>query len=97
MLKAVQNCIDSQTDRKFGNHATFWSYVSTGDIVQYFTYHDNIICRVNWTRKTVQLTNAGWNTKSTNRALNDYKAYFSDSSNFAPGVEFEITDTRENN
>lgn len=97
MLKAIQRCIDSQTDRKFGNHGTFWSYVSTGDIIQYFTYHDNIICRVNWTRKTVLLNNAGYYTKSTNRALNDYKAYFSDSSNFAPGVVFEIIDAREKN
>lgn len=97
MLKAVQKCLESSTDRKFGNHGTWWSLPSTGDVIQYFTYHGNVICRVNWTQRTVYLTNAGWDTSSTNRALNDYKRHFSDSKNFAPGIVFEINDTRENN
>ena len=76
MLKSVLNCVSSIKDAKFGNHATFYSTPITGDSIQYFTYHGNIICRVNWTQKTVLLTNAGWNTSSTNRALNDYERYF---------------------
>ena len=88
MLKAVQKCIDSKTDKKVGNHATFWTHPCTGDDIQYFTYHGNVICRVNWTRKKVSLDNAGWNTSSTNRALNDYKRYFSSNG-------FEVIDRRE--
>ena len=90
MLKAVLNCVSSTKDAKFGNHATFYSNTITGDSIQYFTYHGNIICRVNWTRKEVLLTNAGYNTRSTNRALNDYKQYFTQNH-----PTFTITDERE--
>ena len=75
MLKSVLNCIASDRDRKFGNHATFFSR-GNGNQIQYFTYHDNVVCRVNWTLKRVELSNCGWNTSSTNRILNDYKRYF---------------------
>ena len=91
MLKAVLNCVSSTKDAKFGNHATFYSnIIANNNVVQYFTYHGNIICRVNWTRKEVLLTNAGYNTRSTNRALNDYKQYFTQNH-----PTFTITDERE--
>ena len=90
MLKAVLNCVSSIKDAKFGNHATFYSNTITGDSIQYFTYHGNIICRVNYTRKTDYLTNSGWNTGSTNRALNDYKRYYSENH-----PTFTIIDERE--
>ena len=91
MLKAVLNCVSSTKDAKFGNHATFYSnIIANNNVVQYFTYHGNIICRVNWTRKEVLLTNAGYNTRSTNRALNDYKQYFTENH-----PTFTITDKRE--
>ena len=41
-----------------------------------FTYHGNTICMVDDTRRRVHLTNAGWNTPSTSRAINDYRRYF---------------------
>ena len=91
MLKAVLNCVSSTKDSKFGNHATFYSnIIANNNVVQYFTYHGNIICRVNWTRKEVFLTNAGYNTCSTNRALNDYKQYFTENH-----PTFTIIDERE--
>ena len=91
MLKSVLNCVSSIKDAKFGNHATFYSTPITGDSIQYFTYHGNIICRVNWTQKTVLLTNAGWVTPSTNRALNDYERYFKENH-----PTFVIIDERKN-
>lgn len=91
MLKAVLDCVSSTKDAKFGNHATFYSnIIANNNVVQYFTYHGNIICRVNWTRQEVLLTNAGHNTRSTNRALNDYKQYFTQNH-----PTFTITDERE--
>ena len=90
MLKSVERCLECKTDRSFGNHGTWWSMPCTGDIIQYFTYHGNVICRVNWTQKTVYLTNSGWDTRSTNRALNDYKHWFTEN------TDFEIIDKREN-
>ena len=91
MLKSVLNCVSSIKDAKFGNHATFYSTPITGDSIQYFTYHGNIICRVNWTQKTVLLTNAGWDTPSTYRALNDYGSYFKENH-----PTFVIIDERKN-
>ncbi|MBF1706395.1 MAG: hypothetical protein HXO80_06990 [Selenomonas sp.] len=43
-----------------------------------FSYHGNYICHVDDTRQRVYLTNCGWGTSSTTRALNDYKRYFID-------------------
>ena len=91
MLKSVLNCVSSIKDAKFGIHATYYSTPITGDSIQYFTYHGNIICRVNWTQKTVLLTNAGWDTPSTNRALNDYGSYFKENH-----PTFVIIDERKN-
>ena len=91
MLKSVLNCVSSIKDAKFGNHASYYSTPITGDSIQYFTYHGNIICRVNWTQKTVLLTNTGWNTPSTNRALNDYESYFKENH-----PTFVIIDERKN-
>ena len=91
MLKSVEKCLHSKKDLKVGNHGTWWSLPSTGEQIQYFTYHGNVICRVNWTKHTVYLTNAGWNTSSTNRALNDYKRYFQE----GWSITWDITDTRE--
>lgn len=89
MLKAVLNCLVSHTDRKFGNHATYFKKEEDKKCIQYFTYHNNLICVVNWTDQKVWLDNAGWNTSSTNRALNDYKRYFEENHPL-----FEITDNR---
>lgn len=41
-----------------------------------FLYHGNKICLVDDQRKRIILTNAGWRTRSTARALNDYRRYF---------------------
>ena len=41
-----------------------------------FRYHGNAICMVDDVNRLVILTNAGWNTCSTTRALNDYRRYF---------------------
>jgi hypothetical protein len=41
-----------------------------------FQYHGNTICLVDDVKKKMILTHAGWYTRSTSRALNDYRAYF---------------------
>ena len=91
MLKAVETLVNASNNKKVGNHATHFSQNCE---VQYFTYHNNIICTVDWLTKTAIITDAGWDTLSTNRACNDYKRWFSDKRNFAPGVEFEVIDQR---
>ena len=91
MLKAVERLVLANCKKRVGNHAT---YFSQNCEMQYFTYFDNIICKVDCMNKTVRLTDAGWDTISTNRAVNDYKRWFSNKRNFAPGIEFEIIDER---
>ena len=89
MLESVENLVKSFKDKKVGNHATFFTRTgASGDLIQYFTYHNNVICRANHTRKEAYLTNAGWATVSTNRALNDYKGYFI-------SLDYKVEDTRE--
>ena len=41
-----------------------------------FTYHGNTICLVDDVNHRIILTHAGWNTPSTSRAINDYRAHF---------------------
>ena len=46
------------------------------EITREFAYHGNTICLVDDVKKKMILTHAGWYTRSTSRALNDYRAYF---------------------
>lgn len=41
-----------------------------------FQYHGNTICLVDDVNYRIILTHAGWYTRSTSRALNDYRNYF---------------------
>lgn len=95
MMKALERLVSTdKNEMKVGNHAMFHSMahvLGNGEeveVVRYFTYHGNIIARVNDTKREAFLTNAGWNTSSTNRALNDYKRYFT-------AAGYEVHDSRE--
>lgn len=90
MLKAVENIMESQSNRKFGNHSVVWQASLHGEMIQYCKYHGNTVCTINWTKNTAVLTNAGWNTPSTNRTLNDYKRYLE---MWLP--EIKVMDTRD--
>lgn len=88
MLKAIVNLFE--TNRKvIGNHSRDGWNDSTGHVTR-FKYHNNAICIIEWNNRTCILTNCGWNTPSTNRALNDYKRYVS-----AHFPDIEIIDMRE--
>ena len=91
MLKAVETLVNASNNKKVGNHAM---YFSQNCEMQYFTYHGNIVCTVDWMNKKVYLTDAGWDTVSTNRTVNDYKRWFSNKNNFAPGLDLEVIDER---
>ena len=43
-----------------------------------FQYHGNTICLVDDVNRRIILTHAGWYTRSTSRALTDYRRYFVD-------------------
>ena len=88
MLKAIVNLFE--TNKKvIGNHSRDGWNDSTGHVSR-FKYHNNVICIIEWNNRTCILTNCGWNTPSTNRALNDYKRYVS--THFP---DMEIIDMRE--
>lgn len=88
MLKAIVNLFE--TNKKvIGNHSRDGWNDTTGHVSR-FKYHNNVICIIEWNNRTCILTNCGWNTPSTNRALNDYKRYVS--THFP---DMEIIDMRE--
>ena len=74
MLKAVENLIyAANTGRKSakqGNHRM--ERASDGRIWYY--YHSTAICTVK--DGVAKYDNGGWNTSSTNRAINSYRAYY---------------------
>lgn len=71
MLKAVESLI-SHERTKVGNHSRDF----IGTYTEKFTYHWTSICVVNHNNCTFYVDNGGWNTSSTNRAINDYKRHF---------------------
>ena len=88
MLKSVINLFE--TNKKvIGNHSRDGWNDSTGHVTR-FKYHGNVICIIECKNKTCIITNCGWNTRSTNRTLNDYKQYVS--THFP---DIEIIDMRE--
>lgn len=88
MMKTLERLVTATKNTTVNNHA-FKHYVRMEGFTAHFckvmegterafTYHGNTICMVDDTRRRVRLTNAGWNTCSTTRALNDYRRYFVD-------------------
>lgn len=71
MMKAIKSLVESTKNARIGNHAVM---VQRG--TRSFSYHDNIICVADDVLHRVYLTNAGWNTSSTSRAINEYRRYF---------------------
>lgn len=72
MLSSVRQLVSGEK-RTMGNHRREVS----GDI-ESFIYHWTSICTVNHKKGIFVIDNGGWNTQSTNRAINDYRYYFLD-------------------
>lgn len=70
MLKSIIKLVNKES-KKIGNHRC----ESFGDIVEYI-YHQTCICRVNKHTREFSVQNGGYNTSSTNRAINDYSRFF---------------------
>lgn len=71
MLKTVKMLVTADHNTTMGNHNVRIS----GD-ERRFTYHSTVICFVNDRMRVFSTDNGGWNTMSTNRAINDYRRYF---------------------
>lgn len=57
--------------KKLGNHR-----MEQNDKFIKFIYWSTTICQVDKTTNAVSYNNGGWDTSSTNRAINAYKKYF---------------------
>ena len=85
----VTTCYYTGRGRKVG---TWGNVINKGEVkhvngfTREFTYHGNTICIVDDVNHFVILTNCGWGTSSTSRALNDYRRYFID------GLGYEFVD-----
>ena len=89
MMKALERLVASRANATVGNHAVMFCDIPNNGATLHilhimpgtsraFSYHGNYICHVDDTRRRVYLTNCGWGTSSTTRALNDYRHYFVD-------------------
>lgn len=89
MMKALEKLVASKSNARVGNHAVMYCDIPHNGAAlrilhimegatRAFSYHENFICHVDDTRRRVYLTNCGWGTTSTTRALNDYHRYFVD-------------------
>lgn len=80
MLVAIEKLINYDKryhKRTVGNHWRLLYKDSEIEVIN-FGYHQTIICQVTTTdeEKTFQVSNGGWNTRSTNRAIKDYRQLF---------------------
>lgn len=91
MLKTVEKLIDfglnKTTDKKIGNHEVI---VNRYNQTTCFYYFDTAIVIIDYNERSITLSNGGWNTISTSRALNDYKRALKE---YYPN--YQITDERE--
>ena len=72
-------CYYTGRGRKVG---TWGNVIDKGEVkhvnsfTRAFSYHGNKICLVDDVQRRIILTHAGYNTRSTSRAINDYRRYF---------------------
>ena len=87
MMKVLKALVESKKQQRVGNHAVMFCDIPHNGAAlrilhimqgatRAFSYHENFICHVDDTRRRVYLTNCGWGTSSTSRAVNDYRRYF---------------------
>lgn len=67
-MKAVENLIKSDRDKKIGNHRK----EIAGNTTRYI-YHWTAIVTVDEAERTFTTDNGGYGTRSTTCAINDYK------------------------
>ena len=67
-MKCIQTLLKATSDKKVGNHKV----VITAEKESYY-YHWTCICEVNHKDRTITITNGGYKTPSTTRAINCYK------------------------
>lgn len=71
-MKAIDTLVTVVTNKTVGNHG-----VRVTPAGRYFSYHNNVVCKVNDNKKEFSLDDCGWTGKSsTTRTLNCYKRYF---------------------
>lgn len=71
-MKAIDTLVTVVTNKTVGNHG-----VRVTPAGRYFSYHNNVVCKVNDNKKEFVLDDCGWTGKSsTTRTLNCYKKYF---------------------
>ena len=67
-MTTITNLIQATTNKKQGNHRK-----EIKGIFSNYIYHSSIICTVDEIKKTFYTNNCGYGTRSTTRAINEYK------------------------
>ena len=74
-MKAIDTLVAQKTGFKnIGNHGV----INKNDNTSWYQYHITTICIADHTNKTVEYRNGGYNTRSTNQAINCYRKHFAD-------------------
>jgi len=66
-MKTIKKLINGECN-KLGNHKR---EITEDNRILYY-YHQTVICEVNHNTKNVIITDGGWKTSSTTRAINSY-------------------------
>jgi len=69
MMKTIKALLNEGTSRRIGNHAV--KYIEPS--IRHFIYHSTVICVVDDRQKTFSVSNGGYNTPSTSKAINSYR------------------------
>lgn len=75
MLKAIEQLVKGQRTN-VGNHRRREYTDSRGNVMEDFIYFNTAICKVNHSQCKYLIDKGGYDTPSTNRAVNDYRFYF---------------------
>lgn len=70
MLKAIEKLVKGISTHEGNHHSE-----DCGNIVKYY-YFNTAICTQDIKSQTFAIDNGGYNTQSTNRAINDYRRWF---------------------
>lgn len=86
MMKCIKQLLRGERTN-VGNHRCEEARVA-GHEVERFIYFSTAICTVNHSLKTFVIDNGGYDTMSTNRAINDYRSHFKREMNYFEVFEY---------
>jgi hypothetical protein len=70
LMETTKQLLNASKNKTMGNHSVV--HINNGAMCRNFTYHYTCIVEANDTKKTFTISNGGYDTNSTNKALSSY-------------------------